>query len=135
MHPAAQFSGSYTVSQGSLAPASGLAPALAPGDKITIGQPTTASGTTNQLLEVTVYDRSDKVKIGPAQFLFQGASLWCENVASLGVLYRFFVISLYVDPGGSGYQALYGVITQGDPQQVGVWGAEQDGAGTPREMP
>ena len=30
------------------------------------------------------------------------------------------------DPAGGAYKSLYGVITYGDPQQVGVWGAEVD---------
>ncbi|MCB1057645.1 MAG: hypothetical protein KDD11_19260, partial [Acidobacteria bacterium] len=68
-------------------------------------------------------------RVGPINYALVDASLWTTDVSrGGGSVPVFAAISLYKDPGGSDYKALYGVVTVGDPQQVGVFGAESGGA-------
>lgn len=121
-----EFVGTYTVSQGTV----GIDPQpIEVGDTIVIG-PVTALPSGTQAVPFAMYaPGATEPKLGPFNYVLVDASLWTTAVSRVGsAIPVFAAISLYKDPGGSDYKALYGVVTVGDPQQVGVFGAESGGA-------
>lgn len=116
---AEDFKGTYTVSQGT----KGLDhEPLAYGEQIVIDAPQLGPDLKLRL-EVTFPTAS-----GPKSYdyVFEDGSLWIGEVSATSDQ-LFNVISLYKDPAGSGYKSIYGVVTEGDPEQVGVFGAEGTG--------
>jgi hypothetical protein len=117
------FFGEYTISQGTR----GLSPEpLHYGNLIKISQ---SPAQPNAAL-VTYYDEEGGENTFP--YLLVDSSLWSEasvtppsNPTQEAPL--FTVISLYQDPSKSGFKSIYGLLVAGDPEQVGVFGAEGTG--------
>ncbi|MDY7094520.1 MAG: hypothetical protein SX243_16235 [Acidobacteriota bacterium] len=117
------FFGEYTVSQGTR----GLSPEpLSYGNRIVIEPSPSQEGSAT----VTYYDKEGE---GNAfAYVLVDCSLWSaasvtppSNPSQQAPL--FTVISLYQDPSRSGFKSIYGLLVAGDPEQVGVFGAEGTG--------
>lgn len=81
--------------------------------------------------EVELLTDSGEVKFGPAFVPLVNACLairYQDSTRPDGLLTTVQISRVAGDAPGGGY-SVYGSVAAGDPQQVGVWGAEDDGGG------
>lgn len=121
------FLGEYTVRQGTR----GLSP-----QPLDYGAQIIVEPSTTQDDGALVRLQSPSGSSGPWPYLLIDSSLWAEQAVNppTGPVQSaplFTVISLYRDPAGSGFKSLYGLLVVGDPEQVGVFGAEGTGGNLP----
>lgn len=126
------FVGSYTVHEGSTQRGAGGGITVDQGDRIYIG-----TGTHNDpppdgdrvgmaLISAQGLAKLPVSGAPPAWFSFENGSLAYQGETEGGLRIPFTIqFSLYSDAVNA-YKALYGVTTAGDPDQVAVWGADDN---------
>lgn len=129
------FAGSYQIRQGSIEETGASTdPSADPRRLVDASRtmtlaPSAAGASTGDVLDLTLLDADGTVVLGP---------LPCRYEPEPSVLYHrtrdyegsgqpFTIqVSLYGDEE-NGYRSIYGVMVFGDPENVGVWGADETG--------
>ncbi len=124
------FIGDYLIRQGSVAGAGAGAASddplrlVYPGRSITL---TAAAG--DEALDFTLLDEAGEPVLGPfsCRYLPDAAVLYHRDEDYEGTGQPLTLqVSLYRDQA-SAYKAAYGLMIYGDPDNVGVWGADESG--------